>query len=73
MRPPLDKDVRRALEFVVEHQQEIRDPWFQAATVQAILHLERPTPTHLHWPELDVDLSLDSIAHPERYPLTSKL
>ncbi len=48
-------------------------PWFKTATVQAILNVERPTPTHLHWPELDVDLSLDSIAHPERYPLTSKL
>lgn len=48
-------------------------PWFQAATVQEILHLERPSPTHLHWPDLDVDLSLDSIAHPERYPLTSKM
>jgi hypothetical protein len=48
-------------------------PWFQAATVQEILHLERPAPTHLYWPDLDVDLSLGSIAHPERYPLTSKL
>lgn len=32
------------------------------------LTLERPAPDHLHWPELDVDLSLDSIEHPERYP-----
>ena len=47
-------------------------PWFEAATVQAILHLERPAPTHPYWPDLDIDLSLDSIAHPERYPLTSK-
>jgi len=46
-------------------------PWFAAATVQAILHVERPAPTH--WPDLDVDLSLDSITHPARYPLTSKL
>lgn len=48
-------------------------PWFEAATVQAILNLQRPAPTHLHWPDLDVDLSLDSVAHPERYPLLSKL
>jgi hypothetical protein len=33
--------------------------------------LERPTPCHLYWPDLDVDLSLDSIEHPERYPLKS--
>jgi hypothetical protein len=47
-------------------------PWFKQATVEAILRLERPTPGHLHWPELDVDLALKSIEHPERYPLTSK-
>ena len=48
-------------------------PWFKQATVNAILRVERPTPQHLLWPELDVDLSLDSIEHPERYPLTSNL
>jgi hypothetical protein len=47
-------------------------PWFKQAPVDAILRLERPTAGHLHWPELDVDLSLDSIEHPERYPLTSR-
>ena len=47
-------------------------PWFRGATVQAILNLERPAPTHLCWPDLDVDLSLDSVAHPERYPQTAK-
>jgi hypothetical protein len=48
-------------------------PWFKQAAVEAILRLQRPTPGHLHWPDLDVDLALDSIEHPERYPLTSKL
>jgi hypothetical protein len=48
-------------------------PWFKHATVEAILHLERPSARHLRWPDLDVDLSLDSIEHPARYPLTSKL
>ncbi len=48
-------------------------PWFRDATVDAILHLERPAPAHLYWPALDVDLSLDSIEHPERYPLRSAL
>ena len=47
-------------------------PWFKAATVDAILNLERPAPQHLRWPELDVDLAVDSIEHPERYPLKSK-
>jgi Protein of unknown function (DUF2442) len=48
-------------------------PWFKRAPVQAILGLERPSPRHLYWPDIDVDLSLDSIEHPERYPLRSKL
>ena len=48
-------------------------PWFKESTIDAILRVERPTPGHLHWPQLDVDLSLDSIEHPERYPLTSRV
>ena len=48
-------------------------PWFKQATVEAVLRLERPTTGHLRWPDLDVDLALDSIEHPERYPLRSKL
>jgi hypothetical protein len=48
-------------------------PWFKQATVAAILRLERPVPGHLHWPDLDIDLAVDSIEHPERYPLKSKL
>ena len=47
-------------------------PWFKQAPVEAILKLERPNPGHLHWPELDVDLSVDSIEHPERYPLKAR-
>jgi hypothetical protein len=47
-------------------------PWFKLAPVEAILRLDRPMAGHLHWPDLDVDLSLDSIEHPERYPLKSK-
>jgi hypothetical protein len=48
-------------------------PWFKRATVQTILRVERPTPGHLRWPDLDVDLAVDSIEHPERYQLKSKL
>lgn len=48
-------------------------PRFKRASVEAIVRLEQPRPGHLHWPELDVDLSVDSIEHPERYPLKSKL
>lgn len=48
-------------------------PWFRRAPVDAIMRLERPAPGHLRWPALDVDLSVESIEHPERYPLGAKL
>jgi len=48
-------------------------PWFKRAPVEAILRLEQPRPGHLHWPDLDVDLSVNSIEHPERYPLKAEL
>jgi hypothetical protein len=46
-------------------------PWFRDASVRSVLNVERPHPHHLHWPDLDVDLHLDSLEHPERYPLVS--
>lgn len=47
-------------------------PWFKEAPVRAVLHVERPHPHHLHWPTMDVDLHVESISHPEKYPLISK-
>lgn len=47
--------------------------WFKEARVSAILHVECPQPGHFYWPDMDVDLSLKSIKHPERYPLVSKI
>ena len=49
-----------------------RFPWFKSAPVGAMLNVKRPQPHHLYWPDLDVDLHLDSIEHPERYPLVAK-
>lgn len=47
-------------------------PWFRRATIDQISHVEWPTPEHLYWPELDIDLSLDSIRQPEQFPLISE-
>jgi len=47
-------------------------PWFRQATVEQISHVERPTPNHLYWPSLDVDLSVDSIRRPGDFPLVSR-
>ena len=47
-------------------------PWFKEASVAAITHVELPSPHHLYWPDLDVDLAVESIEHPEKYPLVSQ-
>ena len=47
-------------------------PWFREAPVGAICEVTRPRPEHLHWPALDVDLTLESILHPERFPRVAK-
>ncbi|MEM9557532.1 MAG: DUF2442 domain-containing protein [Acidobacteriota bacterium] len=47
-------------------------PWFHQAAVEAIFEVEQPTPGHLYWPQLDVDLSLETIEHPERFPLIAR-
>lgn len=61
--------------FIAERELFIafRDfPWFKEASIQAITHVELPSPHHLYWPELDVDLAVASIEHPEKYPLVSQ-
>lgn len=36
-------------------------PWFRSATIEQITTVERPSPEHLYWPELDIDLAVQSI------------
>jgi uncharacterized protein DUF2442 len=48
-------------------------PWFRNAPVSAIHHVELLNPSHLHWPELDIDLAVDSIEHPHLFPLIATL
>lgn len=47
-------------------------PWFKQATVDEITTIDRPSPNHLYWPMLDVDLAVESIRNPALYPLISK-
>ena len=47
-------------------------PWFAQARIAEIFHVQLLHGMHLHWPDLDVDLHLDSLEHPERFPLVSK-
>lgn len=48
-------------------------PWFKDASIGQITRVELPSPHHLYWPDLDVDLAVESLTHPERYPLVSKV
>lgn len=48
-------------------------PWFKEAAVGQILQVELPSADHLYWPELDVDLSVEFIRHPEKFPLISRI
>jgi hypothetical protein len=44
-------------------------PWFKKAMIEQLLCVERPSENHLYWPQLDVDLSVDSIRNPDAFPL----
>ena len=46
-------------------------PWFRKATIDQLSDVQWPTPDHLYWPQLDVDLSVESIRNPEAFPLGS--
>lgn len=48
-------------------------PWFRNGTIGAITHVEWLSPDHLYWPDLDIDLSVESIRHPDRFPLVSRV
>lgn len=48
-------------------------PWFKDASIAEITRVELPSPHHLQWPDLDIDLVVDSLVHPERYPLVSRV
>jgi hypothetical protein len=41
-------------------------PWFSVTNVELLQS------HHLYWPDLDIDLHINSIRHPEKFPLLSK-
>ncbi len=48
-------------------------PWFRDVPIGKILNVELPSSNHLYWPDLDVDLAIESIRHPENFPLVSRV
>ena len=48
-------------------------PWFKDAAISKIYKVKLLSHSqHLYWPELDIDLELDSLKNPNHYPLVFK-
>ena len=48
-------------------------PYFQDRTLSSIQNVQLLHGYHLYWPELDIDLEIDNLENPQRYPLKSKI
>ena len=47
-------------------------PWIRKATIEQLSQVEWPSQSHLYWPQLDIDLSVESIRNPKAFPLVAK-
>lgn len=47
-------------------------PWFRNAPIAKLSNVQRPLPHHLYWPALDIDLAVESIRDPSKFPLMAK-
>jgi hypothetical protein len=47
-------------------------PAFKNATVDKIFNLKILSPKQLYWPDIDVDIEVDALEKPDRFPLVFK-
>ena len=47
-------------------------PWLRDARISSVLNVRMSGARSIEWPELDIDLEVESLRHPERYPLLVK-
>jgi hypothetical protein len=47
-------------------------PWFLDAPIGKLMDVRMLHAGHLNWPGLDVDLTVESIEDPDRYPLVTR-
>ncbi len=47
-------------------------PWFKEAAIGKLLNVKMPHPGHLYWPDLDVDLVVEFIRNPDKFPLVAR-
>ncbi|MFP4333812.1 MAG: DUF2442 domain-containing protein [Campylobacterales bacterium] len=48
-------------------------PWFKNSTIDEITDIKREGERHLFWEKLDIDLTVEMIQNPDRYPLVAKI
>jgi hypothetical protein len=48
-------------------------PYFRDQTLKSIQTVQLLHSYHLYWPELDVDLEIDNLENPKKYPLKSRV
>ena len=49
-----------------------RVPWMRNATINEVLDVRMNGKNSIEWPKLDIDLEVESLRHPERFPLLIK-
>ena len=49
-----------------------RIPWMREASINDVLDVRMCGSEAIEWPRLDIDLEIESLRHPERYPLLIK-
>ena len=47
-------------------------PDFRRATIEQLTSVQHVAPTQVTWPDLDIDIDLEALAEPERFPLVFK-
>ncbi len=47
-------------------------PWFKEAPIGKVINVKQVSTGHFYWPDLDVDLDIDAIEHPGKFPLTAR-
>jgi len=48
-------------------------PYFKLQALNSIQNVQLLHGYHLYWPELDIDLEIDNLENPKKYPLKSKM
>ena len=41
-------------------------------TAAQVFNIQEISPQHFYWPDIDVDLDLERIKHPDRFPLVAR-